>query len=106
MRIRLIICFIAAGFGLMLALNSGALMFQSTGPLNAAGEGRRQFLKNNCYGCHGGRGGGGMGPNLRGGDVDVEEAVQGLPGGMPAFRNLTETDINNLEAYIRSLRTP
>ena len=107
MRIKLIISIALAAIGLMSALRSGALTDQPPGPLNAAGEGRRVFLENNCYGCHGGRGGGGMGPNLRGGlDIKVEDAVHGLPGGMPRFRNLTDNDVSNLKAYFRSLRTP
>ena len=73
-------------------------------------EGRRVFLANNCYGCHGGRAGGGMGPNFRDAkpdQSDVEDAVRdGRPGGMPSFRNLNSTDIANLAAYFRSLRTP
>jgi cytochrome c551 len=106
MRIKTIISCALAAFGLMAALKSGAIVDQPSGPLNHAGEGRRVFLKNNCYGCHGGRGGGGMGPNLRGGqDISVEEAVQGLPGGMPRFRNLTDNDISNLQAYFRTFRT-
>ncbi|HEV7823005.1 MAG TPA: c-type cytochrome, partial [Burkholderiales bacterium] len=31
-------------------------------------EGRRLFIQFNCYGCHGGRAGGGMGPSLRDAD--------------------------------------
>lgn len=78
-------------------------------PLNPAGEGRRVFLRENCYGCHGGHAGGGMGPNFRDHRPDqdaVEQAVEeGRPGGMPAFPNLGELDIQNLSAYFRSLRT-
>ena len=86
-----------------------ALLFTATtaSALTAAGEGRRVFLRENCYGCHGGHAGGGMGPNLRGGADDVAEAVrEGREGGMPAFPTLTSTDIRNLEAYFDSLRTP
>src|SRR5690349_17525183 len=47
-----------------------------TGPLNRIGEGRRLFLKMNCYGCHGIGATGGMGPNIVGRDVDtVRDAV-------------------------------
>jgi cytochrome c551 len=91
---------LAAGVGLLLT----ATMAMALAP---AGEGRRVFLRENCYGCHGGRAGGGMGPNLRGGADDVKDAVQeGLEGGMPAFPQLSRLDIDNLEAYFRSIRTP
>ena len=77
------------------------------GPLPPEGEGRRVFLRENCYGCHGGRAGGGMGPNLRDGRREpVEEYIhEGFEYGMPGF-DLPEIDVRNLEAYFRSLRTP
>lgn len=91
---------LAAGAALLLTATTASA-------LDPAGEGRRLYLSQNCYGCHGGRAGGGMGPNLRREADDVREAVrEGRDGGMPAFRNLTRTDIDNLEAYFRSLRTP
>ena len=74
--------------------------------LSPAGEGRRAYLKFNCYGCHGMRAGGGMGPNIvRADRDDVSEAVrEGKDEGMPSYRRiLTTTDINNLAAYLRSI---
>jgi mono/diheme cytochrome c family protein len=79
--------------------------------LTPAEEGRRAFLANNCYGCHGlrGAGGGFVGaPNLRGEAElgDLTEAVrEGEDRGMPAFPKLTATDIANLYAYLQSLGT-
>jgi mono/diheme cytochrome c family protein len=77
--------------------------------LNPAGEGRRVYLRENCYGCHGGRSGGGMGPNFRGERPeagDLGEAIrEGEEGGMPAYPNLTALDISNLAAYFATLRT-
>jgi cytochrome c551 len=91
---------LAAGAALLLTATMASA-------LTPAGEGRRIFLRENCYGCHGGRAGGGMGPNLRGGADDVRDAVEeGLQGGMPRFPNLSRQDIDNLEAYFRSIRTP
>ena len=73
-------------------------------------NGRKMFLKNNCYICHGGRGGGGMCPSLRNDppdESDVEDAVlNGTSSGMPSFRGLvTKQEIQDLAAYIQSLRT-
>jgi cytochrome c551 len=102
MQIKLSILGSAVCLGLLLTATAAQA-------LDSAGEGRRVFLKNNCYGCHGGRGGGGMGPNFRDDRPtkdDIENAVEeGLPGGMPKFPGLTDRDINNLNAYIQSLRT-
>jgi mono/diheme cytochrome c family protein len=102
MQVKLRIFQSVAGLGLVLA----ATMASALGP---AEEGRRVYLEQNCYGCHGGRGGGGMGPAFRreGADLgDVSEAVRrGESKGMPAYPKLTAQDIQNLTAYFRSLRT-
>ena len=93
------------GFGLA---TGAALLLAATMAmaLTPAQEGRRVFLRENCYGCHGGRAGGGMGPNLRGEAEDVSEAVhEGEEGGMPAYPKMTSLDIQNLQAYFRSIRT-
>jgi cytochrome c551 len=70
-------------------------------------NGRRLFLKMNCYGCHGGRGGGGMCPSLRDRGVDPDVIREGSPKGMPAFGQLlTDQEILDLVAYIKSMRSP
>ena len=74
--------------------------------LNATGEGRRAFLKLNCYGCHGMNASGGMGPNIQHAESgDLNEAVlQGEDAGMPSFsKYVTATDITNLKAYLASI---
>lgn len=73
--------------------------------LSPAGEGRRAWLKYNCYGCHGMRAQGGMGPNVQHEGGEVGEAVrEGEDGGMPSFRRiLTPADISNLRAYLQSI---
>lgn len=74
-------------------------------------NGRKVFLKNNCYICHGGRGGGGMCPSLREDPDEAAEEVrevvlEGTSTGMPSFRRfVTDQEIRDLAAYLRSLRT-
>jgi mono/diheme cytochrome c family protein len=73
--------------------------------------GRKLFLENNCYICHGGRGGGGMCPSLRGNKPDQGDVfnalTNGTPVGMPSFAALlARPDMEDLFAYIDSLRTP
>jgi mono/diheme cytochrome c family protein len=70
-------------------------------------NGRKVFLKANCYTCHGGRGGGGMCPSLREDKPDDEDVIrEGTSSGMPAFRGiLTDREITDVIAYIQSLRT-
>lgn len=80
-----------------------------TPTLDAAGEGRRAFMRLNCYSCHGGGGHGGtMGPSLVGVEAaEVRDAVlNGEGGGMPPFKNyLCANDIANLTAYLQLLGT-
>jgi mono/diheme cytochrome c family protein len=73
-------------------------------------NGRKIFLKNNCYICHGGRGGGGMCISLRDARPDqdlVQKAVKdGMPQGMPSFNQfVTSQEIDDLAAYFASMRT-
>jgi cytochrome c551 len=70
-------------------------------------NGRKVFLKANCYICHGGRGGGGMCPSLREDRPDEDDVIrEGTSSGMPAFKNiLTEREIADVIAYIQTLRT-
>ena len=77
--------------------------------------GRRLFVQFNCYGCHGGRAGGGMGPSLRdadwlyGSDADhiFSSIAEGRAHGMPAWGvKLSDQQIWQLTAYVMSLRTP
>jgi len=73
-------------------------------------EGRRIFMRENCYSCHGGFAGGGMCPSLRHDRPQVDDVRQvvrnGTRNGMPPFPELTEVDVQNLCAYFQSLRTP
>jgi mono/diheme cytochrome c family protein len=70
-------------------------------------NGRKAFLKANCYICHGGRGGGGMCPSLREDRPDDKNVVRdGTGSGMPAFEDiLTDREIEDAMAYIQTLRT-
>ena len=107
--------------GLMLGLLAAPLAARATGsslpPLSVrtmvgtlppAGEGRRDFLKLNCYGCHGNNAGGGMAINIQhAGAGDIRDAVlNGEDTGMPSFRKyVTTTDIANIAAYLKSIGT-
>jgi cytochrome c551 len=100
--------------GLTAAVMAAAVSIQPTGVTTASVHaddddpinGRRLFLKMNCYGCHGGRCGGGMCPSLRDGDFDENAIRDGTESGMPSFENLlTDEEIDDLAAYIESMRT-
>jgi mono/diheme cytochrome c family protein len=77
-------------------------------PLNRIGEGRRLFLKYNCYSCHGMRAEGGMGPPIAHKELDeVRSAVTfGREGGMRSFADfLDEKDIRRIASYLKSIGT-
>lgn len=73
--------------------------------LSPVEEGRRAYLRLNCYSCHGMTGLGGMGPKIAGEGDDVREVVPGgSDEGMPAFKNyLCGNDLNNLVAYVNAM---
>jgi cytochrome c oxidase cbb3-type subunit III len=75
-------------------------------------DGRRYYGWFNCAGCHGGAGGGGIGPPLADGDwiYGGEPAnifltiVQGRPNGMPSYGvQLSDDEVWKLVAYVSSL---
>ena len=73
-------------------------------------NGRRVFLRENCYICHGGRAGGGMCPSFRDDppdESDIDHAIEdGTESGMPSYRGrVSEREIEDLAAYFASLRT-
>src|SRR4051812_21205700 len=78
----------------------------------ALSEGQRLFEAFNCSGCHGGGGGGHIGPALTDAawryGASIEEVhrsiTEGRPLGMPAFGALiTDPEIWQLSAYVLSL---
>jgi cytochrome c oxidase cbb3-type subunit III len=78
----------------------------------ALAQGRQLYLAFNCAGCHGGAGGGGIGPPLAdahwiygGSDANIYATIiQGRPNGMPAFGpSLQGEAVWKLAAFVRSL---
>lgn len=83
-----------------------------TGSAAAIAEGQDLYKQLNCYGCHGMRGGGGMGPNLTdetwqtgdGSDLNLLEQVRDGLGKMPAFKDAIDDDQAwKIIAFVRSL---
>ena len=96
--------------GLLLAASETGIGSSGSGsdPDGSPIEGRRIYMRENCYICHGGFAGGGMCPSLREPRPDEDEVREvvrnGTRNGMPPFPELTEVDIRNLAAYFDSLR--
>ena len=110
--------------GILAGCERGVQVERSTTPAGAVtvknplgqdentGTGLQLFTWFNCAGCHGTRGGGGIGPPLRdkvwiyGSDpASIYQSIaQGRPNGMPAFGDkIPDEQIWSLEMYIRSL---
>ncbi len=69
-------------------------------------EGRKAWLKYNCYSCHGMRAAGGMGPRLAGDSDDVAEAViKGEEEGMPSYKKykVTAQEMKDMATYLRTI---
>lgn len=90
-----------------LVASATALAATSAPALDAAGEGRRLWLKMNCYGCHGMHGQGAIARPLRSRSLSASYVQNWLdigPNGMPVYRGrLSPTDVRNLTAYINSI---
>lgn len=83
-----------------------------TGNPEAIAEGQALYKELNCYGCHGMRGGGGMGPNLTdnawqtgdGSDASLLAQIRDGRGKMPAYKEvITDDQAWKLIAFIRTL---
>lgn len=83
-----------------------------TGNPQAIAEGLDLYKQLNCYGCHGMRGGGGMGPNLTdetwqigdGSDTNLLAQIRDGKGKMPAYKDvITDDQTWKIISYVRSL---
>jgi hypothetical protein len=84
-------------------------------PFAGAARGRQYYMAFNCAGCHGGRGGGGIGPPflvrdfIYGSDPGniFQSIVQGRPHGMPAYGGKAPDEVIwKIVAYVQSLAEP
>ena len=78
---------------------------QPSGPVE---NGRRLFMANYCYSCHGTRGDGGAGPRLVVGqtaDGLIRYVRKPTGGSMPAYtsKSISDRDLRDIHAYLRSI---
>src|SRR5438093_1425184 len=71
-------------------------------------EGQRLFVALDCASCHGLKGEGGVfAPPIAGSDLQtVMKKLEKGPGGMPHFAALTQSELDALVAYLKSLVKP
>ena len=100
----------AALFVLALFTNDGSAPPPAAATAEGGVDGAAVFA-DNCAGCHGADGGGGVGPALAGGAVveslpdeaDQVAVIAGGRGGMPAFGGrLSDEEIQAVTAYTRN----
>ncbi len=64
----------------------------------------KALYESNCLGCHGSDALGASGPGIQvESDESFYNAIQNGDGAMPAFPDLTDTDIANIILYVRTL---
>ena len=82
---------------------------------NALRDGRLLYTAMNCAGCHGAKGGGGIGPPLSdtqwiyGQQLEniVQSVLQGRPAGMPTYATkLPQADVWKIAVFVQSLAAP
>ena len=97
---------------LIATIVAAAILAPATGfaQSKAVTEGRRAWLRLNCYGCHGNNAVGGMGPNIQQAEFgDISQAMQGdaTEGGMRSFTGIAKSnDPANIAAYLATIGTP
>lgn len=95
---------------LTLVLIAVPLMAQQSAPNGNAVEGKRVFLADGCYECHGtaGAGGGSAGPRLAPNPLPlaaIEAQLRRPAARMPAYSNrvLSDAQIADIVAYLQSI---
>ena len=81
-----------------------AIVEPSTDPGQSPEELGKELYDAKCASCHGADGKGGSGPNiLNASESKFYRVIQNGDGPMPAFPELSDTDIDNIIAYVQSL---
>ena len=92
-----------------LVLGSIAMQAQNTAPAGNPENGKKLFIKNNCYSCHGYDGHGGAGVKLAPKPIAVQAfiaIVRRPPGSnMPTFsaKVIPDADLRDMWAYLNSI---
>jgi len=95
----------------LFVLLSAAAMAQSNAPAGNADNGKRLFMRNGCYECHGTMAQGGTGPHLAPRPLPVAAltAYVRKPGpGMPPFsaKVMPDSDVADIRAFLATLPEP
>lgn len=95
------------GFALLLA---GVAGMAQTPPAGNAENGKRVFMKQGCFRCHGTEGQGGAGPRLAPNPLATAaliKYVRNPSGQMPAFTTqVTDAELADVRAYLATIPPP
>lgn len=93
----------------VMAFSVASICLMTVADADQITEGRRAWLKLNCYGCHGNNARGGMGPNVQ--RADYYSVLAGINGssvssGMRSFSTLANATVAaNIAAYLATIGT-
>ena len=95
----------------LFTLLSAAALAQNNAPAGNADNGKRLFMRNGCYECHGTMAQGGTGPHLAPRPLPVAAltAYVRKPGqGMPPFsaKVMSDADVADVRAFLATLPEP
>ena len=101
-----------AFFVAILLTVSGLCLAQTPAPTGNVDNGKKLFVKNDCYWCHGTAGQGGSAGARIGGTAlslqGVMRYVRQPAGAMPAFTDkvLADQELTDIYAYLKSIQAP
>src|SRR5215471_7918981 len=96
---------------LLILLAAAAVLIAQNEIGGNADNGKRLFLKNGCYECHGTVGQGGVGPRLAPrpiGLATLTAIVRKPPQGMPPYSTkiMSDSEIADIRAYLAAIPAP
>lgn len=93
-------------------LGSGAAAQTKDAPAGNAGNGKKLWVRDGCYSCHGFEGHGGVGPKLAPRPIPAAAFIAIVrhppPSGMPTFTEkvISNGDLADMWAYLKSVPDP
>lgn len=97
---------------IVLLMVSLAVACAQTKDAGNAGNGKRIYLKNGCYACHGYDGHGGNGPKLAPRPIAVTALIAYVrhpaPGGMPTYSSkvMSDAELTDVWAFLKTIPDP
>jgi len=104
--------FVVTSLAALILAASTAVAQNKDAPAGNAEKGKRLWVADNCYSCHGFDGHGGAGAKLAPKPIALPAFIAIVrrppPGGMPAFspKYVTDADLQDMWAYLKTVPDP